>query len=146
MKKRYLDGCILLVALLAFSACAAPPQSFETTVNPAWRTIEVNEDLEFDDAWHGVTDLVLKKGFEFAQLDKLNGYAMTHWSYTWTGKKREDYRVKLTLKFTGKAKDKLEIKASAEFGGEGRWEHGTDHALLNQFYTEIGGKIGRSAR
>ena len=115
-------------------------------MNPAWRTIEVNEDLEFEDAWDSVRNLVIKKGFDFEQLDRMNGYAQTHWSYTWTGKKREDYRVKLTINFTGRAKDKVEIKTTAEFGGDGNWVLGTDHALLEQFYTEIGGLIGRSAR
>ena len=140
---RYLETTLFLLALIAVAGCATPPVSWEATVNPTWRTIEVNEDLEFEDAWHSLSDMLLKKGFDFEQLDKLNGYAQTHWSYTTTGVKREDYRVKVTIKFAGKAKDQVEIKTTAEFGGDGDWRLGTDHKLLDEVLTEVKGKIGR---
>lgn len=146
MLKRNVEYCILFIALLALCGCTSPPQGWKATLTPSWRTIEVNEDLEYDDAWNSVTDLILKKGFDFEQLDKLNGYALTNWSYIWTGVKREDYRVKLTAKFVGTAKNKVEVKVTAEFGGTGDWTLGTDNALLENISSELSGRIGRSVQ
>jgi len=75
-----------------------PPVTFIQTLEHAWASIEIREDVPYDRAWASVVDLIVRK-FEAEILSKEDGYLRTTWLYTWTGELREDYRVRVTVKF-----------------------------------------------
>lgn len=74
-----------------------------------------------------------------------DGYARTTWLYSWTGKVKENYRVRVTSKFTPDHRV-VEIKSEAEYGGPGDWVAGYDSRLLETIKTDIMGKVGRTTR
>jgi len=78
-------------------------------------------------------------------ISKDNGYVRTNWLYTWTGTMNENYRVRVTVKFSPDH-SKLEVKSEAQFKGWEGWILGTDEALLQTLKTDIMGTVGRSTR
>ena len=78
-------------------------------------------------------------------LSQQDGYARTTWLYSWTGKVEENYRVRVTIKFSPDHKI-VEVKSEAEFGGPGHWIPGYDTRLLETIKTDIMGKVGRTTR
>ena len=78
-------------------------------------------------------------------LSQQDGYVRTTWLYTWTGKLDENYRVRVTAKFSPDH-SKIEIKSEAEHGGNGKWIQGYDTRLLETIKTDIMGKVGRTTR
>jgi len=143
-------GIIVLVALAALVAIAIStgdtkrPQSFVKTMEPGWVTIEVREDIPYDRAWASVVDLVVKK-FEAEILSKEDGYLRTTWLYTWTGELREDYRVRVTVKFAPD-RMKVDIKSEANYLRGENWVIGSDTTVLQTLKADIMGIVGRVTR
>lgn len=120
------------------------PISFVQTLEPSWANIEIIEGMEYDKAWSSVVDLLVRQ-FDIEVLSKENGYLRTNWLYSWTGELREDYRVRVTVKFS-QDKSKVEVKSEANYYTSGGWVIGSDTVLLQTLKTDIMGTIGRVTR
>lgn len=118
-----------------------PPVTFVQTLEHSWISIEVREDISYDRAWASVVDLIVRK-FEAEILSKEDGYLRTTWLYTWTGELREDYRVRVTVKFTPD-RSKVDIKSEANYLRRENWIIGSDTALLQTLKGDIMGIVGR---
>jgi len=121
-----------------------PPVTFVQTLEHAWTSIEIREDVEYDRAWASVVDLIVRK-FEAEILSKEDGYLRTTWVYTWTGELREDYRVRVTVKFSPD-RSKVDIKSEANYLRGENWIIGSDTALLQTLKADIMGIVGRVTR
>lgn len=144
MKRRIIIYFLSLAFLVTLGGCASAPKSFVKTMEPTWASIEIRTGLTYDKVWSSVVDRLVKR-FDLAILGKEDGYIRTSWLYTWTGKMQENYRVRVTIKFSVDKK-KVEIKSEAHYGGPGKWEVGSDTRLLSTLKTDIMGSIGRTTR
>lgn len=148
MKKQdVLLGVLVFVCMLA-AACA--PAHFIKTMSPGWNSVEVRDDLSYDQAWDSVVDLIAKE-FDIEIVSKTDGYLRTAWVYTWTGKVEESYKVRAVIKFSPDHK-KVEVKSEAQFYSGGffgigqGWVMGRDDRLMTTLRTDIMGKVGRVTR
>jgi hypothetical protein len=132
------------VAAVALLAGCAGVKTFVKTMEPAWASIEVRDDLAYTNAWSAVVDTLVKR-FDIEILSQQDGYVRTTWLYSWTGKVQENYRVRVTAKFVPDHKV-VEVKSEAEFGGPGKWVSGYDTRLLETIKTDLMGKVGRTTR
>lgn len=121
-----------------------PPVTFVQTLEHSWASIEVAGNIEYEKAWSAVVDLLVRK-FDLEVLSKENGYLRTTWLYSWTGELREDYRVRVTIKFSFD-KSKVEMKSEANYQRASGWVIGSDTALLQTLKSDIMGTIGRVTR
>ena len=134
----------VFLALILVAGCASPG-SFIRTLEPTWATIELRENLDYETAWNTVVDRLVKK-FDLNQLSKPDGYIRTNWLYTWTGTVTENYRVRVTCKFSSDRRS-VEIKSEAEYNKPYQgWVKGYDTRLLTTIKADIMGKIGRTTR
>ena len=147
IKRKMMVPLGLAVALVSAS-CA--PTTFVQTMDPGWNSVEIREELSYEDAWEAIVDTLARK-FDIEILSKEDGYLRTGWLYSWTGKLEESYKVRAVVKFTPD-KRKVEIKSEAQhyssgvFGLGGGWVMGTDERLTTTMRTDIMGKIGRITR
>jgi hypothetical protein len=141
MKTRAL---VLSIACLAALPGCSAPNTFVRTLEPTWASVELRDDLEYDRAWGAVVDTLIRR-FDVEVISKEDGYVRTNWLYTWTGQLMENYRVRVTAKFSPDRK-KCDIKSEAEYGGAGKWVAGYDERLLSTIKTDIMGAIGRTTR
>jgi hypothetical protein len=88
---------------------------------------------------------ILAKQFDIEVVSREDGYVRTSWLYTWTGKRLDNYRVRITVKFSPDHKV-VDIKSDAEYGGEGNWQAGTDTRLLETIKGDVMGSVGRTTR
>ena len=133
----------VLSLVIALAACRGP-STFVRTLEPTWGSIELRTELQYEDAWATVVDTLVKR-FDLEMMSKPDGYLRTGWLYTWTGTVTENYRVRVTAKFSPDH-SKIEVKSEAEYGGPGRWVSGYDASLLETIKTDIMGSIGRTTR
>jgi hypothetical protein len=143
MKRAIWAGGLGALLLTALSGCMMP-QTFVKTMEPTWATVEVRSEVSFDQAWESVVDVLVKR-FDVEVMSRQDGYIRTTWLYTWTGTVTENYRVRVTAKFSPD-RTKVEVKSEAEYGGAGQWVMGYDTRLLETIKTDIMGKIGRTTR
>jgi hypothetical protein len=134
----------LLICCFAMMGGCSMPKTFVRTMEPAWTSIELREDLAYDKAWASVVDILVKTT-DLVVVSRDDGYVRTAWLYTWTGEFMQNYRVRITVKFSPDKKV-CELKAEAEHGGPGRWVMGYDSRLLSTMKTDIMGAIGRTTR
>lgn len=127
-----------------FELEGAAPVSFVKMIEPTWASIEIRKEVEYEKAWASLLDLLVKR-FDLEVLSKDNGYARTGWLYTWAGGLREDYRVRVTVKFSPD-RSKVEIKSEANYRSSRGWIMGSDTALLKTLKTDIMGTVGRATR
>ena len=118
--------------------------SFVETLEPTWATVEIREDLKYDKTWPSLVDSLVKK-FDIEVMSKEDGYIRTGWMYSWTGQVKDNYRVRVTAKFSPD-RTKVEVKSEAEYGGRGKWVAGFDTRLLETLKTDIMGNMGRTTR
>ena len=141
---------VLLSLFLGALICGcAAPKTFVRTAAPGWNTIEVREDIEYEDAWKTIVDLIGRK-FDIEILSKEDGYLRTGWYFAWTGELQEWYKVRGIVKFSPDRKT-LEVKSEAQFFrrglfGGGGWELGTDERLSTTLRTDVMGTVGRVSR
>jgi ribosomal protein S17E len=135
---------LLYVAVLILLAGCASPKTFVKTLEPTWASVELRDDIGYTNAWNSVVDTLVKR-FDLEILSQQDGYMRTTWLYTWTGTVRENYRVRVTAKFSPDHK-LVEIKSEAEYGGSGNWISGYDTRLLETIKTDVMGKVGRTTR
>ena len=139
---------LLLFGVISITSCA--PTTFVRTMRPGWNTVEVREELEYNQAWNSVVDLISKE-FDIEIISKEDGYLRTGWLYTWTGKLKEGYKVRAIIKFSPDRK-MVEIKSDAQYYSSGvlgmgqGWVMGIDERLITTLRTDVMGKIGRVTR
>lgn len=140
-------SAIFVVGVFMY-ACA--PTTFIKTVSPNWNTIEIRDNLSYDQAWKSIVDLIAQK-IDIETISKESGYIRSGWYHAWTGELDEAYKVRVMVKFTPDRK-KVSIKSEAQhyspgFLGAGKgWVMGTDERLITSLRTDITGKVGRVAR
>ncbi len=122
----------------------AAPVSFVRTMEPSWTSVEVRDGLSQDGSWNSVMDVLVCR-FDLEVLSRENGYMRTSWLYTWLGDLREDYRVRVTIKFNPE-RSKVDIKSEANYRQETGWVLGSDSALLQTVRTDLMGTVGRITR
>lgn len=120
------------------------PVSFVKTMEPTWASVQIREGLEYENAWNAVMDVLVRK-FDLEVLSKDNGYMRTSWLYAWTGQLREDYRVRVTIKFNPE-RNKVDVKSEANYQSKNGWTLGSDTALLQTIKTDLMGTVGRITR
>ncbi len=120
------------------------PPSFVRTMEPGWVSVEIRDGVKPEDAWNSALDLLARK-FDMEVLSKDNGYMRTVWLNSWTGQLREDYRVRVTVKFSPDYK-KVDIKSEANYQSGAGWVMGSDSALLQTLKTDLMGTVGRVTR
>ena len=130
--------------VLHFNLEKLAPNTFTRTMEATWANVEVRPELGFENAWNATVDLLTRR-FDLEVISKDNGYIRTNWLYTWTGVMSEDYRVRVTVKFSPDHR-KLELKSEAQFHTSTGWVLGTDEALLQTLKTDVMGSVGRSTR
>jgi hypothetical protein len=135
---------LFTLALTLPSSCNFAPKTFIQTLEPSWASVEVRPEADYEHAWSSVVDTLVKK-FDIEVLSQNDGYLRTGWLYTWTGELEENYRVRVTIKFSPD-KNKCELKSEAQFGGPGDWVMGYDTRLLSTLKTDVMGTIGRTTR
>ncbi len=118
---------------------AAPP-GFVKTMNPLPATVEIRKGLE-EEAWSAIIEL-LDKRFNLRASPEYKGYFRSSWIDTWTGEKRDDYRVRITVKLTQQG-TLVEMISEASFRSERGWIKGTDEALLETLKKEISATVGK---
>lgn len=126
------------------TASETAPISFLKTMEPTWASVEIRNGLKYEKSWATVVDLLVRK-FDLAVLSKENGYMRTAWLFSWTGEMREDYRVRVTIKFS-QDRSKVEIKSEANYRERRGWVAGSDTALLTTLKTDLMGTVGRVTR
>lgn len=120
------------------------PVSFIQTMEPSWASIEIRDGIEYENAWNAIADLLIRR-FDMEVLSKDNGYMRTTWLFSWTGQLREDYRVRVTVKFSPDHK-KVDVKSEANYQSKDGWVIGSDTALLQTLKTDLMGTVGRVTR
>ena len=140
MKAAILGGLALAMA----GAGCSTPETFVKTMEPAWASIELRQDVAYDQAWEALVDMLVKR-FDIEVISRPDGYIRTGWLYTWTGKVQENYRVRVTAKFSPDH-NTVGVKSEAEYGGPGHWVMGYDTRLLETIKTDAMGTIGRTTR
>jgi hypothetical protein len=137
-------GLALALPFLFLVAGCMAPRTFVKTMEPSWASIEIRTDVPYDQAWEAVVDTLVKR-FDIEIISRQDGYIRTTWLYTWTGRVMENYRVRVTAKFSPDH-TKVEVKSEAEYGGQGLWVMGYDTRLLETIKTDVMGTIGRTTR
>jgi hypothetical protein len=133
-----------IVALGGLAGCKSAPESFLETRDQTWTSLEVRDDLKYDQVWESVADRLIKQ-FDMEIIQKQDGYCRTAWNYAFTGKMDKNYRVRVTAKFSGD-RTRLDFKSEAEYGGEEHWQPGTDTVLIQNLKTDLIGLVGRASR
>ena len=137
---------IFFLSIMAIVLTSCAPTNFIRTSDVSWSTVQLRENIDFDEAWDQVID-VLAKQFEMEMISKEGAYARTGWIYTWNtkGTYTKNYRNRVILKFSPD-RTKVEIKTEAQFGAEGKWQNGFDSRLLQTVKQDIMGVVGRTTR
>jgi hypothetical protein len=108
-------------------------------------TIEVREDVDFERAWE-TTFAILVRDFDIEFVEKDNGYIRTAWMYTWSGVYQQNYRVRVTMKFSEDRKS-IAIKSEAQALLQANiWTVGVDTRQLSTLKTDLMGTIGRTTK
>jgi len=127
----------LLLGLL-LSGCG--PKSFVKTSASPWSTVLVRPSISYDRAWDQTIDLLVRH-FDLEVMSKEDGYVRTDWMYRWTGELTDDYRVRVTIKFSAD-RTRAEVKTEAEYGGPGEWVLGSDTRLQAEMDDALKDRIG----
>ena len=137
---------VLPVFLLCACGCATqrPPPSFSQLVAPGWTTIEIRQGVDYDRAWKTALGILVRE-FDLEFTSKDDGYIRTAWLYTWSGIHRQNYRVRVTARFSDDRRS-LGIKSEAQALRKDTWLIGIDSRLLSTLKTDLMGTIGRTTR
>lgn len=137
---------LLFLSIIAIAFVSCGPANFVKTNDVSWSTIQLRDDIEFDDAWNEVIDVLARK-FELEMISKEGAYIRSNWIYTWNtkGVYTNNYRNRVILKFSSD-RTKIDVKTEAQYGAEGKWKNGFDSDLLNTVKQDVMGVVGRTTR
>ena len=139
--------CLLIsVTVFSVTSCIETmPKSFVEVSEPGWTSIDLREDVDPEQAWTEVIDILAKR-FELEVISKDGKYIRTTWLYTWwkKGEVTDEYRVRAVVKFSPNGRT-VDIKTEAQFLKNNQWIVGYDTRMLSTIKTDIGGILGRTA-
>jgi hypothetical protein len=137
---------VLFLALLLICGCATQriPPSFSRISSPGWATIEIRDDVDYDRAWKTTLGILIRD-FDIEFLSKDDGYVRTSWTHTWSGVHQQNYRVRVTVRFSDD-RHSVEIKSEAHALHGNTWLLGVDSRQLSTMKTDLMGTIGRTTR
>ncbi len=134
-----------VILSLSLSGCMAmAPNSFRSSLEPGWSSIELRDGVNYETAWKTVFNLLVRR-FDVAMVVKEDGYLRTDWLDTWSGPSSGNYAVRVTVKFSNDRKV-VQIKSEARHRTAGTWYAGTDVQLASTLKIDLMGTIGRLAR
>lgn len=135
---------ILCLALMLNGCATSRPSSFSHATAPGWATVEIRDGVTYDRAWDTVFG-ILAREFDFNKVLKDDGYIQTEWLYTWSGLYQQNYRVRVTTKFSPDRKS-LQVRSEAWMLDGNTWVIGTDSRLMTTLKTDLMGTVGRTTR
>ena len=139
--------CLLALSCLTLSltGCTTPwPASFSYTMTPGWTSIEIRDGVAYDRAWN-TAFTILSRDFDMAAVLKEEGYIQTGWLSTWPGVYDENYKVRVTIRFSSNRKI-MQLRTEAWALVDGKWLIGTDSRLMSTLKTDLMGTVGRTTR
>ena len=143
---------VTVAALVSGCSTTMPPSTFvhiQDTTKTGWKSIELREGLEYEQAWQILVDTVAIK-YDIETMDKDGGYLRSAWQYM-SGRDRGvgqvyTYGRRLACKFSPDRK-LLQVKTEAYYEvmhyGTVR---GLDSAFNQDVFAAISGKLGRTTR
>lgn len=137
----------VVIAAFFLSGCATDlPKSFIRGTEPGWTSVEIREDVQYEQAWLQAVDVLAKK-FELEVISKEGGYIRTSWIHTWwkMNEATSNYRVRAIVKFSPDKKN-IDIKTEANYLLDDEWIVGFDDRLLQTVKTDLMGVLGRTTR
>ena len=75
------------------------PASAGHYIASGWTSVEMREDVNYDRAWEAVFS-ILTREFDLITVLKDDGYIQTGWLYTWSEAYQDNFRVRVTVKFS----------------------------------------------
>ena len=132
----------MLVLCIFMIGCAAPPKSFLQVNEPGRMSVEIREDLTYDEAWDKMI-VILAKSYDLEFASRDIGYIRTAWCHTSEMVYLADYRVRISLLFERKT-HMLSVRSEAQFRkDEDEWAIGVDNRVISTLKTDILGTISR---
>lgn len=139
---------VACLSVLLFCVCGCMtkrvPRSFSQVLAPGWATIEIRDGVDYDRAWRTTLGILIRE-FDVEFISKDDGYVRTAWTYTWSGVYQQNYRVRVTAKFSDDRKS-VDIKSEAQALRGSDWLTGVDARQLATLKTDMMGTIGRTTR
>lgn len=141
--------CLVGTAGLLHLGCSAggagrTPVTFVQGQSSDWRVLEVHDALDAKKAWQTTVDTVALK-LDLETLDETSGYIRTSWKTGYGFRPGQAgytyYKVRALVKFEPGFK-RVRIKTEAEFNGL----LGYDKRLLEDLYSDVQGRIGRTVK
>ena len=134
-------------AVLVWGSAGCAPSTV-VRAEPGWKSLEIREDLTYDQCWMTAVDL-LTRDWDIEMMDKNSGYIRTAWHYGVGGQSAQAYRGRITVKFPDTKKPAVvEVKTEAQWvdpmGNANVWVPGYDTAMQRDVFSAIGGRVGRS--
>ncbi len=139
--------CLLSYCLITgcvTSQGGGKPKSFSRSAATGWTSIEIRKELDFDRTWNTVVNLLVRD-FDLQFIAKDEGYILTSWLHTWSGRYQVNYRVRVTVKFSDDRK-KLQVKSEAQYLVGLNWIVGMDSRLVSTLKTDLMGVLSRTTR
>ena len=144
-------GSIISLVFLISCQPVLPPTFIQImdTSKTSWKSIELRQGLPYEKAWQTLVDAVAIK-WDIETMDKDAGYLRSGWAYM-TGVDRGTnrpftYGRRLSCNFN-ECKTILQVKTEAYYQVQGfPTYYGVDSAFNEDAYSEIAGKLGRTAR
>ncbi|OGV62770.1 MAG: hypothetical protein A2283_13655 [Lentisphaerae bacterium RIFOXYA12_FULL_48_11] len=143
--KKFHSLLLLPCLILLLNGCATPwPESFSYTMKPGWVSIEIREGVSYERAWNTVFQF-LSRDFDMAAVLREEGYLQTAWLNTWSGTYQDNYKVRVTIRFSSDRRS-IQLRTEAWTFIEGKWYIGTDSRLMSTLKTDLMGTVGRTTR
>lgn len=157
MKKQILLlPALFFLLLIMVSGCGRPnpiPPASLIQIHDVklqqWKTIELRDKITYDEAWNILIDVIAIK-WDIDLLSKESGYLRSAWNFT-NGldkgtKTPYAYGRRLSANFN-KDRTQLQIKTEAKYQVlDYPAIHGIDSQFNEDIFSEISGKLGRTAR
>jgi len=123
-------------------SCASPPKSFLQVSEPGWMSIEIRQEITYDEAWDKII-IILAKTYDLEFASRDIGYIRTAWCHTSEAVYLPDYRVRISILFNKKL-HMLFVKSEAQFREkEDKWAIGIDNRVIATLKTDILGTLSR---
>jgi hypothetical protein len=133
---------VLMASLLVGSA--GTPKTFEQLDTIQWITLEVRDGMDVERVWNSVVDILIND-FELDLVAKDTGYLRTEWLYSYGGKYKNEYRVRVIIRVAPDGKT-IRVKTEAQVKVGLNWLIGVDSRLVSTLKTDLMGTIGRTTR
>ncbi len=141
--RRYL---ILIVIMILLAGCSGKtPPTFTSASSPVWLVYEVREDLDDEEIWQTINEIILDNNYQIEFIDREIGYVRTGWRYSFDQDYRGNYRSMVEAKLSS-SEDQLKVKIMSQYRKDNYWTSGTDSKLVDSIKADIMGHITRISR